>query len=71
MTDHLPWASGILEYLLLTFSVFQNDLEACKSRLPSIPPRIYNSADLGWVLIACVFNRFSGNAVAAGPEIAY
>lgn len=35
------------------------------------PARVSNSADLGWVLIACIFNRFSGNAVAAGPEVAY
>lgn len=70
MTDHLPWASGILEHLFLTFSVSESP-GGLQKQIAKQTPRVSNSADLGWVLIARMFNRFLGNAVAAGPGIAY
>lgn len=69
--DHLPWGIRGTGTFLLVFQCVSESPGGLQKQIAKHTSRVSNSADVGWVLIACIFNRFSGNAVAAGPEIAY
>ena len=63
-------ASGVLGHFFSSFSVSESP-GGLQKQIAKHTPRVSNSADVGWVLIARIFNKILGNAVAAGPEITY
>ena len=71
MVDHLPWDIRGTGTFLLIFQCVSESPGGLQKQIAKHTPRVSNSADMGWVLIACIFHRISGNAVAAGPEITY